>query len=813
MKDRISKLARGIIDSEVPKLQMSESSFKRSLPAGEIHHISTVLSSMNEVMLKGLIYSTHPRVQTEKTAFGGLRSRIGCEVNTVGLRDGDTIEGLLTIVSNAGEWQLPYLFLVREKKEEEKSAWPPVEEGEYPYPSVETDSEESAFRKYLSDIEEGSTELYLYEHLLETMPEKYAQPLPRELYLYFAYGKNLAEPMALRLYGNILRAFSAGSDIYQRFEHRMREFALDALISGKLSDGYALLYEKFLYPAMPDNRVSRLLPRLLHTYRISVKAEGLERVIVRYPEFEKERSYPMRGKLAYVPLIFPDGEILFRDSEGRYWRLPCEKRLLVNREDLRRGTENSGEFRYGEIRGILKSGIQKLSQLRLCEDCFREEGLSDSFRRELAAGILRFHARMSYGDREKLEERDRVFLKELPEELLNREELLELLRTLVRLRELRRAAELYFENRSLPLERDLLEELLSYCLRETRRLGNEAESENSQRLREEELTGAVYQAVQAGSRRKELLLHLLLHYNTVSWTMRELLEKAVEAFSQEKGQKRAVSELPTEERQAVHEMSERLLVQMLFTGMEDGMNQVHALYAESGETEALIEKAFISKRCELYFLRGRKADKDFFKLLYSLIHRENIKDRLPLIHLLAMSKYMSEQESLSEEEKLELQEMMNVLTEKDMIFAYTEKLRRFIPLPDSVNRSYIEYRSDSGEKPVLYVKILPEEEKFHEEELRRVYQNIYVCPLLLFSGEQAVYKICRVGEEIPVSQGSVKLSPESLLLSRGDTYGILNEMSEMLEKEDYRGLLESMLHYTRNEAMIQRLFVKGDRKQ
>lgn len=128
------------------------------------------------------------------------------------------------------------------------------------------------------------------------------------------------------------------------------------------------------------------------------------------------------------------------------------------------------------------------------------------------------------------------------------------------------------------------------------------------------------------------------------------------------------------------------------------------------------------------------------------------------------------------------------------------------------NRSYIEYRSDTGEKPVLYVKILPDETDFREEELERVYQNIYVCPLLLFAGEQAVYKICRIGEEFPVQQGSVKSVPEPVSRTEGDSYALLNELSGLLEAGDCRELRDRMLQYTRKEAMIRVLFARGDGK-
>lgn len=819
MRERISRLARGIVDTDIPKLQMSVSSFRGSYAPGERHQFNTVLRSSNEVPLKGLIYSTNPRVRPEKDAFGGLRSRLGCECSTEGLRDGDTIEGMLIIVSNAGEWQLPYLFLIKGNTEERPET-AAEESGEYPRMLSEEPEEEndSRFREYLRELEGASETLHLYEHLVEAMPYHYAEPLPREVYLYFDYEQALRESLALPLYCNILRAFPAESDIYQRFERRIREFSVEALLHGRIDERYALLYTRMLFPDMVDRRMARVLPRLLHSYRISVRAEGLRAVVLRYPELREPRRFPLKDGTACVPLLFPDAEIRFEDCDGKLWDIPHRRERLLELPEiaacLAAFPEEAGEYRLAPVRRIVQSGIQKLGQLRLCEALFSEAEISDAFRRELAEAVLRYHARMKHSDRELLSEQDRVFLRELPPSLLGREEYAELLRSLIRLQELERAAALYGERQPLHLERDLLEQLLSFRIARLCEDGG-AEEQSGKRAGREAVYGlclATYQAFREGSRRRELLLFLLEHYNSSSWLMYELLTKSAERLCALRGGC-ALSALPAEERDAVNRLSERLLAQMLFSGMEEGLDEVHRLYQESGGGEPLLEKAFLTKKAALYFLRERETERSFFTLLYGLIHRENIKERLPLIYLLAMSKYMSAQERLSDEEKLELQEMMNVLTEKRLIFAYTERLGRFIPLPASVtNRSYIEYRSDTGEKPVLYVKILPDETDFREEELERVYQNIYVCPLLLFAGEQAVYKICRIGEEFPVQQGSVKSVPEPVSRTEGDSYALLNELSGLLEAGDCRELRDRMLQYTRKEAMIRVLFARGDGK-
>lgn len=811
MKERISKLAKGILEREIPRLQMTKSSFKQTLSLGESHKISTILSAAGDALLKGLIYSTNPRVRPEKEAFGGLRSRVECEVDTDGLMDGDTIEGMLIIVSNAGEWQLPYLFLLRGDKEKNRiePRLRAPEKGDYPGLLSDAKEDDSTdFLRYEEEIAGGSSELHLYERYLMALPIEYTKPLLREVYLYFDYEKNIAEELALRLYSNIVTALGEEDDIYRRFERRIREFAVEGLLKRRIDERYAEIYRHILYPEMLDERVARYLPEILSTFRISVNAKGITAAVLRFPELMGEKLYPVREGIAYIPVPVSDGELFFKDEEGNIWQLPYEKKRLIEREELfKRAMELSTDkalYRLERVVNIVKRGIQKPSQLSECEEVFRELRLSDSFRALLLRAVLNFHSRLSLSDREGLKPDDIEFIKSMPVELLERTELKELLGCLIRLSELSRASELYREYSFIKLEKDLLEPLMIFRIEELDTIRRNNEDGRAPRALIGELCLDCYRAFRLGSRNRELLLYLLSNYSSSSWEMLELLREAAASFCPSGDYLR---DMPEEERAALHQLAERLLAQMLFTGMEEGMDECYALYLESGELDSLLWRAYISRKAELYFLRERETDREFFTMLYGIIHGELIKERVPLIYLLAMSRHMADRDELSDEEKLELQEMLRVLMEKRLIFAYTERLEKFIPLPEPVlERSYIEYRAASDERPIIKVRLLSEDEEFHEEELERVYHNIYVCPLLLFYGEEAEYRIYRLGEQNPVQQGTVRARTSGGIKRRADSYQLLNEMSELLEKKKSRELRDSMLAYARNEAMILKLF-------
>ena len=100
MKERINKLARGIVDLACPELRLSDTAFHGMVCAGETLKLDLILTSENGILLKGLIYSDSPYVTIQKNTFLGLRTRISALVDARALKDGDHIEGGLCIVSN-----------------------------------------------------------------------------------------------------------------------------------------------------------------------------------------------------------------------------------------------------------------------------------------------------------------------------------------------------------------------------------------------------------------------------------------------------------------------------------------------------------------------------------------------------------------------------------------------------------------------------------------------------------------------------------------------------------------------------------------
>ena len=893
MKERINKLARGIVDMISPELKMSKDRFEGTLSAGEISKFDMVLTSENGVQLKGLIYSDNPKVTVLKSAFGGVRTRIFLSVDARGLESRKKLEGKLTVVSNAGELEIPYVFYLKSRARDEEAALDSAadfrrlfeEDEEHAIRVFDTDDfrhaffmqdsrtraiydglrhgknkriavieflkalheapelsghnpeftdtavmaqaaagsltedagegqnnikvvadlknaalvealadqyikeervDREAFRVYSKAISNGSRITRLYEYYLYALPEEYTDPLPREVYLYFAFENSIDDKVKLPLFYNVLLNFSTDTDIYQRFERKIQEYAIDELLHSRINDRLALIYDRMIFAEMVDEHIAEVLPAILYACKIRTEDRRVTSVVVKYQELDKEEVFRLRDGAQYVPLYFDNAMILFQDSFGnRLMDIAYEKTRVMHKPELEERCftvyPEHPVLKLAYAREIAKNGIKNERELLAIEEAASTAGISPLYRSWLYTVILRYYEGLNGNSKDELNEPDIAFLKTIPSENLTDMDQRALVRALIRTKQYVLAFHDMILHDIRDLDRKYLERLLGYMV-----LNKTQEDAGV-------LTLFCMDLFNSGSKNADVLQYLLENYNGSSREMLQVLKRGTQLTLD------------------IASMAERLLAQMLFSRSDEGIDYVYERYSELPKHSELLVRAYVTRKCAEYFIYGKGIEEKFFGKLFRDIHAVNIKDRVPVIHLLALTKHMSLEKSLTPEETMELREIMDVLLRKKLIFAYTKKLSKFITLPDYVtDRYYIEYTGDGKAKPELKVRVLPDDKEFHPQEFTRVYLDTFVCPMVLFSGERAEYEIYLGESKKPVKTGVLEAGEARN--NRGDTYDILNDMSDKLSGTNDNELKNAMLRYVRNESVIDELFAgKGSR--
>jgi len=112
MKNRINELARGTFNEEVAAIHFSENEIKMQLNAADSYNGELRIYSEDDRKIRGIVYSDNVYVNVMNPEFGNEDNLIGYKVDTLGTVVGEEISGKFYVVSDAGEYVIPYTFTV-----------------------------------------------------------------------------------------------------------------------------------------------------------------------------------------------------------------------------------------------------------------------------------------------------------------------------------------------------------------------------------------------------------------------------------------------------------------------------------------------------------------------------------------------------------------------------------------------------------------------------------------------------------------------------------------------------------------------------
>lgn len=107
----------------------------------------------------------------------------------------------------------------------------------------------------------------------------------------------------------------------------------------------------------------------------------------------------------------------------------------------------------------------------------------------------------------------------------------------------------------------------------------------------------------------------------------------------------------------------------------------------------------------------------------------------------------------------------------------------------------------------MRVRVLPDEDEFHSEEMRRIYQGVFVMQKVLFKGETLEYRVYEYqnGKAVLMAQGK-KQYQEIEGQVTDSRFACLNEMGICLGKGQKAGLKKKMQEYLIKNATVEELF-------
>ena len=585
------------------------------------------------------------------------------------------------------------------------------------------------------------------------------------------------------LYRNILEYMNPSAELYQNYTRHMEQFAMEQLFQSRINRSLAVIYEHMIYKDMIDSRVARVLPGILKSCRIRCGDSRMKYVIVRYEELEDEEAFLLEDQSAYVPLFSERSVLLFQDAYGnRYLDVKHWKVSVMDRPELLAQCyevyPDHPMLKLSECRDIVNRGVETDEEAALLEEIVTQMHLSPAFEGRLMQAVTDYYCQKASEDKDGDGVFNCAYLVQIDKKPMAVRQRQQICETLISQNYMREAYNMIRDYGSQYISTPRLMKLCTKTI-----LMNLFDQDDL-------LLGLSHQVFCQGCYDSVILDYLCEHFNGTVSQMYEVLIQGVR------------------EHVETYDLEERLLGQMLFTGCCDQMDSVFELYMKRKTTKEMVVKAYFTQKSVQYFLEEKDMDQRVFEYLKQAVGNTFDKDRMPTIYLLALTRYFSTLDKVDGGDAELLKTMTSLLLEEGLVFPYTRELSKHIPVPEDImDKAMVEYRGRKDAHPELQVRILPEETGFHSEDIRRVYQGIFVKQKVLFEGEIMEYRIYDYldGHRRLAAEGQVECD-HKLEGKENSRFACLNEMGAAIKDRDDSRLLNAMEDYLKKSAALGRLF-------
>lgn len=636
------------------------------------------------------------------------------------------------------------------------------------------------FPWYAAGVEENLRITKLYEYYMYSLDMEELIKLPKVVYMYFAYHNNLDWERSSYLYASLLKYRSELPDLYEKERFHIQEFVVRMTGKGLVNRHLAFLYKKVIVSDVMLEETGEDLAPLLFSVRLKTSDTRMRKLILQYTREVGEKSFVLTDGQAVIPLYGEEYTLLLEDGMGNRYvpgdgfemeRFFTEDRLLSEIQGRDFQTISLQAYLCGaDMSGITKENIKRYECLLAGEE------VDPDYRQAIVPGMAQF-----YYDNDMMEELD-IFLDGLSPSLLDASKRGEIVRYLVLREKLERAVEWIREYGVNGIALKTLLRLASKMI------------QDSNQIEDKELLFICYYTFQKGKTDLLTLEYLLAYFRGSTKQMRDIWKAARD---------RGLD---------LHGFSERILVQMLYSGYFVG--EIAAIFSAAIERDADIslEKAFVSQCCYDYFVKDKMTEAVVFEELERLLR---MGEPMQKVCLLAYVRYYAENRSrLRREGRKVLENCLCRLVEEGVVLSCLLEYTGMFPfMRRFCDKTVLEHVTKPGRKVFLHYMLQEEAEgeDYRKAEMREVYAGIYSSMFVLFFGEKMVYYITEEytdengRQEELTSSGSISRSEAETDTPEG-RFHLLNDIVIAEALQDYDTLDSMLIEYEKTDAMQEELF-------
>ena len=637
------------------------------------------------------------------------------------------------------------------------------------------------FKWYSAGVEAQLRITNLYEYYMMSMNLNQPQDIPKIVLMYFSYQNNLDYVHSAYLYDYILQHKDKLGEVYEAYRAKMERFAITQIQKGRMNRHLANIYNQLLTPDLVNEQNGSMVSRMLFAHMIHVEDDRLKKVYVFHQGNHIPEEYMLVGGRAWVSFYGNNYTLVFEDA----WQNRFVKNVEYTTERLMMPSkylawvlpyaqENIGlDFYMCDSERAEREDAE--ANIARALRVVAYPGTDEKLRKELYVRILQH-----YYDRDDKEALNTCL--EVVEGLeLSSRERNDFMRFVVLGGNYDMAERWLATYGPYFMEPKLLLRLLTYLL----------EQQCDMELNRILLDAAVH-VFRKGKYDSTVLAYLNRYYQGMTKGMRDVW-KAARAFDLN-----------------CYELSERILVQMLYSGAFVGEKMDIFRYYLSQGAKPEVEETMLAQCAYDYFVRERVTEEEIFAQIRRVYARG---EQISKVSKLAYLKYCAE---TPESKVIVFDEMaedfLMELMEQGIRLEFFKSFKgcdwATLKLAD---RTIVEYHATPGSKVSIHYVILRENgesEKYVTEPMTDVCGGVFFKEFVLFFGESLQYYITeeKDGEEQLTESGTLQKS--DIGREKDDSkFGMINGIVISKNLQDYETMDNLLEEYYRREFFGSKLFV------
>lgn len=640
-------------------------------------------------------------------------------------------------------------------------------------------TEAEYFKWYEDGVKENLNITEIYEYYIASVDWNKKPDIPEVVLSYFRYHRKMPGSRKIMFYRYIVEKADEFPDVYKSYAEDIKQFAKKELEAGNVNPVMSLIYEKVLDEGAISRETALRLPKLMFLYELTTDEDDVEGICVRHKEMDEEKHYFFSSaqgvKRAVIPVITENCCIFLEDRRGnRYLNTKSYNiKKLFNFEKYASEIAAAGSVDPMFLLYVLEQ-----------TDSYHKNIVEETLLYEKISGIegvnkdvvkkCNFRLMRSYYDQ---------FAVELLDDCLKKTDL-----------------SIYsFGERKTLMEYMMIRDLTGIAIEALKTYGCRGLNQKrvmrlcSKILQKEKDNGSLFE------KKEDYKFTEIAFFAFKEVQCDQIVIEYLEKYYH--GDMQSMLSLwntVSERGLSGCNLGERILSQVLF--VEGSLTEVFPVfeeYCKNGGSRRLI-KAYLSYSCYKYLVRDRVLSEKIFKY----VEEEVVKEPEDVM-VLALLKYYSTKEKLSDQQLMTADYQISRMTDKNLVLPFFKNFKGKVLMPYSIlNKCYVEYRTDPSHKVTLHYCMENEDKTdraYHSVAMKHVYGGIFVKEFLLFYGEELLYYITEEGEDGDNITESMRIKQESLDEEDENQYNTINLMLVSRQMQDEKTMLELMENYIRTE--------------